>query len=177
MKDWLLQIFTWWNGQTIGTRFHTWRFGEKVGEDEFGNVYYRTKGGVKDKALGFQRRWVIYKGEAEASKVPPGWNGWLHHTVDVAPSEENYQPREWQQPHQQNWTGTALAYRPQGSTLAEGERPAATGDYQAWTRGAERRRRPNQRFPMKRAALKGAALFMSSAMARRNLIPAAAAVP
>lgn len=135
MKDWLLQIFTWWNGQTIGTRFHTWRFGEKVGEDEFGNVYYRTKGGVKDKALGFQRRWVIYRGEAEASKVPPGWNGWLHHTVDVAPSEESYQPREWQQPHEQNWTGTALAYRPQGSTLAEGERPAATGDYQAWTPG------------------------------------------
>ena len=135
MKDWLLQIFTWWNGQTIGTRFHTWRQGERVGEDEFGNVYYRTKGGVKDKALGFQRRWVIYKGDAEASKVPPGWNGWLHHTVDVAPSEESYQPREWQQPHQQNWTGTALAYRPQGSTLAEGERPAATGDYEAWTPG------------------------------------------
>ncbi|WP_291829517.1 NADH-ubiquinone oxidoreductase subunit NDUFA12 family protein, partial [Bosea sp. (in: a-proteobacteria)] len=86
MKDWLLQIFTWWNGQTIGTRFHTWRFGERVGEDEFGNVYYRTKGGVKDGALGYQRRWVIYNGEAEASKVPPGWKGWLQHTVDVAPS-------------------------------------------------------------------------------------------
>ena len=51
MKDWLLQIFTWWNGQTIGTRFHTWRHGELVGEDEFGNVYYRTKGGVKDLSL------------------------------------------------------------------------------------------------------------------------------
>ena len=135
MKDWLLQIFTWWNGQTIGTRFHTWRFGERVGEDEFGNVYYRTKGGVKDKALGFQRRWVIYNGEAEASKTPAGWNGWLHHTVDVAPSEESYQPREWQQSHEQNWTGTPFAYRPKGSTLAEGERPPATGDYEAWTPG------------------------------------------
>ncbi len=36
----LLQIFTWWNGSTIGTRFHTWRFGKRVGEDQFGNVYY-----------------------------------------------------------------------------------------------------------------------------------------
>ena len=34
----LKQIFTWWNGQTIGTRFHTWRFGTRVGQDEFGNV-------------------------------------------------------------------------------------------------------------------------------------------
>jgi len=51
MKQTLLQIFTWWNGQTIGTRFHTWRKGERVGEDEFGNVYYRTRGGEKDKAL------------------------------------------------------------------------------------------------------------------------------
>ena len=40
MKNLLLQIFTWWNGQTLGTRFFTWRFGKRVGEDEFGNVYY-----------------------------------------------------------------------------------------------------------------------------------------
>ena len=24
--------------------------------------------------------------------TPPGWNGWLHHTVDTPPSEEDYQP-------------------------------------------------------------------------------------
>ena len=40
MKTLLTQIFTWWNGQTIGTRFHTWRFGKKVGQDELGNTYY-----------------------------------------------------------------------------------------------------------------------------------------
>ena len=131
MASFLTQFFTWWNGQTLGTRFNTWRFGKRVGEDEFGNVYY--EGGTNSD--GQTRRWVIYKGDAEASKVPPGWNGWLHHTVDVAPSEESYQPREWQQPHQQNWIGTALAYRPQGSTLAEGERPAATGDYEVLTPG------------------------------------------
>ena len=135
MKPWLLQIFTWWNGQTIGTRFHTWRFGERVGEDELGNVYYRTTGGAKDKALGVQRRWVVFNGEAEASRVPPGWKGWLQHTVDVAPSEEAYQPRDWQKPHKPNLTGTPLAYRPKGSILAEGERPPATGDYEPWTPG------------------------------------------
>lgn len=71
MKTFLLQIFTWWNGQTIGTRFFTWRKGEKVGTDLFGNVYYRSRGGAIDPALGHERRWVIYKGEADASMIPP----------------------------------------------------------------------------------------------------------
>ena len=40
MKIFLTQFFTWWNGQTLGTRFHTWRYGTEVGHDEFGNIYY-----------------------------------------------------------------------------------------------------------------------------------------
>ena len=59
MKDFLLQIFTWWNGQTVGTRFQIWRKGELVGTDEGGNRYYRMRGG--------DRRWVIYNGPVEAS--------------------------------------------------------------------------------------------------------------
>src|SRR5882757_11273471 len=75
MKQFLLKIFTWWNGQTFGTQLWTWRFGERVGQDEQGNTYYRTKGGMIDPTLGFQRRWVVYNGYAEASKVPPSWHG------------------------------------------------------------------------------------------------------
>ncbi|HET7716433.1 MAG TPA: NADH:ubiquinone oxidoreductase subunit NDUFA12, partial [Bauldia sp.] len=30
MKRFLLQFFTWWNGQTLGTRFFTWRKGIAV---------------------------------------------------------------------------------------------------------------------------------------------------
>ncbi len=133
--DFLKQLFTWWNGQTMGTRLLTWRKGERVGEDAFGNVYYRTRGGVKDKALGFERRWVIYKGEAEGSKVPPGWHGWMHHRTDTPPTEDSYQPREWQVGHKPNMTGTSEAYRPPGSTLSAAKRPAATGDYKAWKPG------------------------------------------
>lgn len=136
MKTFFLQLFTWWRGQTLNTRFHTWRFGEKVGEDQFGNVYYRTKGGKIDPALGFDRRWVIYADHSEASSVPPGWVGWLRHTVDVPPSQETYQAKEWEMPHLPNQTGTANAYRPQGSMARGGTRPAATGDYQAWTPGS-----------------------------------------
>ena len=135
MKLFLLKLFTWWNGQTFGTQLWTWRFGEAVGQDEQGNRYFRTKGGKIDPSLGFERRWVVYNGYAEATRVPPSWHGWLHHTVDVAPTEETYKPHEWELPHVPNMTGTPAAYRPSGSTLASGRRPAATGDYQPWTPG------------------------------------------
>ena len=133
--QWLLQILTWWNGQTLNTRFHTWRNGELVGQDEFGNSYYRTSGGKLDLALGYERRWVIYAGESDGSKTPPGWYGWLHQTTDTPPTAETYVAREWEMPHQANMTGTAQAYRPAGSLSMGGVRPAATGDYQPWTPG------------------------------------------
>jgi NADH:ubiquinone oxidoreductase subunit len=131
----LVKYFTWWNSQTFGTQLWTWRFGERVGEDEFGNVYYRTRGGGIDPTIGVERRWVIYNGLVEGSRVPEGWNGWLHNTVDVPPSQETYKPREWQKPHLPNLTGTTMAYRPQGSILRDGPRAPATGDYDAWKPG------------------------------------------
>lgn len=127
MKDWLLQVFTWWNGQTVGTRFHTWRHGEAVGTDQFGNAYYR------DPASG--RRWVIYNGEAEPSRIPPGWHGWIHGRTDIVPgSADDPMPRYgWERPYEPNMTGTSEAYRPRGSILTPESRPEVTGDYEAWT--------------------------------------------
>lgn len=130
--QWLLQFFTWWNGETLSTKLYTWLHGEVVGRDEFGNVYYRWRGGKIDPSLGVERRWVIYAGQSEGSMTPPGWYGWLHHTVDVPPTEETYVPREWQLPYEPNLTGTPRAHRPSGSTLSLGARPPATGDYEAW---------------------------------------------
>ena len=135
MKDFLLRFFTWWNGQTFGTQLWTRLYGEFVGADESGNHYYRTRDGKIDPALGFERRWVVYAGYAEASTIPPGWHGWMHHTVDVPPTAETYQPREWQKPPRRNLTGTPAAYRPPGSMLGQNRRPRATGDYRPWTPG------------------------------------------
>jgi NADH:ubiquinone oxidoreductase subunit len=133
MRKFFLKLFTWWSGQTFGTQFWTWLYGEFVGEDEFGNRYYRTRGGRIDPTLGFQRRWVIYSGYTESTTVPPSWHGWLHNTVDTPPSEQSYKPREWQKPHRPNLTGTPAAYRPTGSMLAQNRRPRATGDYRPWS--------------------------------------------
>ncbi|WP_419913500.1 NADH:ubiquinone oxidoreductase subunit NDUFA12 [Hoeflea sp.] len=131
MKNFLLQVFTWWNGSTPGTRFYTWRKGTRVGEDEFGNVYYQ---GDKD-SEGRTRRWVLYNGVSDASAIPAGWHGWMHHRTDISPADESYQPRDWQKPHEPNHTGSAEAYRPKGSILNPEDRPRVTGDYDAWTPG------------------------------------------
>ena len=125
-KEFLLRFFTWWNGATFGTMLWTARFGEFVGADDYGNRYYRTKGGRIDPALGFERRWVIYNGLAEASTIGPAWHGWMHHTVDIPPTEQKVTPRPWWKPHRPNLTGTPAAYRPTGSTLAQNS--AAQGD-------------------------------------------------
>lgn len=135
MKRFLQLFFTWWNGATVGTLLWTRRYGELVGEDEAGNRYYRTKDGAIDPSLGFERRWVIYNGDAEASRIPPAWHGWMHHIVDVPPTLETYRPNEWEKPHLPNLTGTPAAFRPPGSTLSAGHRPKATGDYKAWVPG------------------------------------------
>ncbi|HVV95465.1 MAG TPA: NADH:ubiquinone oxidoreductase subunit NDUFA12 [Hyphomicrobiales bacterium] len=128
MKQLLLRIFTWWNGATVGTLWFTRRKGRLVGTDEFGNRYYQAN----VPPLG-DRRWVVYAGIAEASRIPPGWHGWIHHTVDVAPPQENYLPREWQKAPQPNLTGTPAAYRPEGSTLSRGHRKAPLREYEPWT--------------------------------------------
>ena len=126
----LKQFFTWWNGQTWNTRFYTWRKGTYVGQDEQGNKFYKAKSVVPDSIP--ERRWVIYSGYSEGSKVGPGWHGWLHHRVDVAPPNENYTPREWQKPHEENLTGTVGAYHPPGSIAVGGRPLPRAADYQAW---------------------------------------------
>ena len=92
-----MHLVTWWNGQTLGTRIFTARNGEKVGEDEQGNVYYQSKDG--------KRRWVIYNGEVEASRISPDWHGWLHHTFDARPGDKPLTRKDWEKPHQENLTG------------------------------------------------------------------------
>jgi NADH:ubiquinone oxidoreductase subunit len=126
----LKQFFTWWSGQTINTRFYTWRKGTFVGQDEIGNLYYKAKSALPDSTP--ERRWVIYKGYSEASQVAPGWHGWLHHRVDIAPSQENYVTREWEKPHQENLTGSSGAYHPPGSIAVGGKPQPRANDYQAW---------------------------------------------
>ncbi|NKB29003.1 MAG: NADH:ubiquinone oxidoreductase subunit NDUFA12 [Rhodobacteraceae bacterium] len=118
----VLRLATWWNGSTLGTSLFTAMKGRKVGEDAAGNVFYTSKNG--------QRRWVIYNGEPEASRVSPDWHGWLHRTFDELPTDKPLPHKSWEQPHQANLTGSAAAYAPAGSIRRAA--PADRADYEAW---------------------------------------------
>jgi NADH:ubiquinone oxidoreductase subunit len=121
-------------GATLGTRLLTWLRGEFVGADAYGNRYYRLKGDKPARLGGGrfsrERRWVIYEGTPEGSKVPPEWHAWLHHMVDEVPGAR--QRHAWEKPHLPNLTGTPDAYHPPGSVLRGGHRQRATGDYEPW---------------------------------------------
>ncbi len=119
------KIFTWWDGATIGTLMWSARNGRRVGEDAAGNTYHESRDGT--------RRWVIYNGSNDASRVSAEWHGWLHHTHDGTP--EDYLPpvKSWQKPQIGNVTGTDSAYHPAGAIGKGDHRAKATGDYEAWS--------------------------------------------
>jgi NADH:ubiquinone oxidoreductase subunit len=130
--NFLKAIFTWWNGATIGVRFHIGRRGVFVGRDDYGNRYFEAKD-ASDSYDGRKRRWVIYNGYADASKVPSEWHGWLHYTFAEPPTLAPFQLKPWEKPHLPNLTGTIAAYKPPGAISKGGERSPATSDYEAWT--------------------------------------------
>jgi len=123
MANFIKRIFTWWDGTAFGTSIFTARNGNRVGEDAEGNVYYRNSDDT--------RRWVIYNGENEATRVSPEWHGWLHHTWDEPPTDKPLVRKDWEQPHLANMTGTTAAYAPAGSLRSAA--PAERRDYEAWT--------------------------------------------
>ena len=110
------------------TKVITMLHGEMVGTDEYGNKYYQHR---KPKAGQRRRRWVIYKEEDEASRVPAEHHAWLHYTIDDFP-EAGRPRRDWQKDHQANVTGSVNATLPPGHVLKGGQRDKATGDYEAW---------------------------------------------
>lgn len=114
---------------TITTRLYTYLNGKLVGEDAFGNRYFTEK---KLPRSGRAKRWVIYKGMAEPSKIPAQWYRWMHYITEQAPSEDNTTHYKWEKPHLPNLTGTKNAYAPSGSLRGTANHAKSTADYEAW---------------------------------------------
>ncbi len=128
-------FFSWWHGATLGTRINTWLNGRFVGEDEQGNRYYEQKKLPEGRKT--RRRWVIFNGPVEASRVPAEWHAWLHHISDEPPTTAPLKRQPWEKDHEPNRTGTPQAYRPKGSLYGDGERARTDGDYEAWDPDAD----------------------------------------
>ena len=117
MLTFFKKIFTWWNRDTLGTRIKTIFTGKFVGKDNFGNKYYQNKQG---------KRWIIYSGEIDSSKIPVEWYSWMHFTPNKIEKTHNFKKYDWQKPHQPNLTGTEKAYYPYK------EKDATKKKYKAW---------------------------------------------
>ena len=136
MRQFLRMIFTWWHSQTLGTALLIWWRGAFVGVDAQGNRYYQDKKGASVNGM-HPRRWVVYNGDVDASRVPAEWHGWLHYTVEQSPAaapEKNVAAPEkhaWQQPHQMNLTGTRAAYKPTPMDAAQNGTIENAG-YESW---------------------------------------------
>ena len=109
MLTFIKQIFVWWNQATIGTRLKTIFSGKFIGKDSFGNKYYQSKSG---------KRWVIYKGEIDASKIPNEWYSWIHFIPNKIQNVHELKKFEWQKPHKPNLTGSNEAYNPKDNSEA-----------------------------------------------------------
>ncbi|MBL8685874.1 MAG: NADH:ubiquinone oxidoreductase subunit NDUFA12 [Alphaproteobacteria bacterium] len=82
-------------------------FAKRAGADAFGNKYYYRR--LRN---GYEKRWVVYRGIVEPSKIPALWHSWLHHITNHIPTPEEIQGHEWQQSHVPNLTGTVHAHKP-----------------------------------------------------------------
>ncbi len=114
------QIFIWWHHQTIGTFIYTLFAGKFIGKDEFGNKYYSNRKG---------KRWVIYNGRVESSKIPPEWHSWIHFLKKNQPSHNSVN-FEWQKKHEENLTGTDQAHKPEGSLSSDSKKNMKK--YETW---------------------------------------------
>ncbi|HEU5048338.1 MAG TPA: NADH:ubiquinone oxidoreductase subunit NDUFA12 [Rickettsiales bacterium] len=115
---------------TIGTLLYTAFKGRFVGKDKFGNKYYVARS--EKNAIGKNKRWVVFKGIVEASKVPAEWHGWLHYSTDVLPTQRPPLGFSWLKEHLPNLTGTRNAYKPAGYIGTGRERAPTVADYEAW---------------------------------------------
>jgi len=125
-----MSVIGWWKNATVGARFDIGRRAVLIGEDEWGNKFFEEK---KPSLENRKRRYVIYNGPAEASRVSADWHGWLHHTFDKPPTEDPLPKNDYETAHQPNLTGTLLAYKPKGSLARNDERSKSSSDYEAWT--------------------------------------------
>ena len=123
----LTELFAWWTGNTIGTRLFTWRYGTRVGEDSFGNVYYQTKDG--------KRRWVIYRGPIRSLAGSAGMARLAALHRGRAADRRNLQGQALAAILCAEPTGTPEAYRPPGSILNPDAGKVIPRDYEPWQPG------------------------------------------
>ena len=91
-------------------------FCKQVGVDQFGNTYYL---GSRKNYLGKAKRYVLYNGIDDGSKIPAIWHSWLHYLSNDLPNKNLQEKYDWQIDHIQNLTGSKMAYDPSLNNTAK----------------------------------------------------------
>lgn len=98
-------------------------FCREVGSDNLGNTYYVSRKG--------DRRFVVYNGIEETTKIPPMWHAWIHKMTDTLPDNSSLSHHTWQKPHVPNLTGTCYRRYPAGHVLS-GSAAKGRDPYEPW---------------------------------------------
>ena len=115
---------------SFSTNLYTFFYGHFVGSDNQKNKYYCNSKDFNDIE---SKRWVIFKGVIDATKIPPHWHAWLHKSIDIPPIDYNHK-YEWQKDHKQNMTGTDQAYFPDSHPLSKSHNPKEIKrEYEPWS--------------------------------------------
>lgn len=101
-------------------------FYKLVGVDEYGNEYFVSN---RITSTGRKKRYVLYKGIKDGSKVPAVWHAWLHYSIDDISLEETFKKYKWQTRHIQNLTGSSRGDMPSNFNSVA---PQSTATYSRW---------------------------------------------
>ena len=67
--------------------------GVKVGEDEYGNQFFELK---RTDYLGRKKRYCLYNGIPEASKISPEWHPFMHYQIEAKDVKTTFKQYKWQ---------------------------------------------------------------------------------
>ena len=67
--------------------------GTEVGEDQYGNKYFELK---RVDSFGRKKRYCLYSGLVEASKIAPEWHPFMHYQIEAKEVPKNIRSYKWQ---------------------------------------------------------------------------------
>ncbi len=89
-------------------------FATKVGEDEYGNEFFELK---TTDYLGRKKRYCLYRGVVEASKISPEWHPFMHYQIEARDVKSTYKQYKWQKPFVPDTTLSSNKYLPKSHLL------------------------------------------------------------
>eukprot|EP01113_Clastostelium_recurvatum_P017602 TRINITY_DN2072_c0_g1_i3.p1 TRINITY_DN2072_c0_g1~~TRINITY_DN2072_c0_g1_i3.p1 ORF type:complete len:178 (-),score=24.01 TRINITY_DN2072_c0_g1_i3:72-563(-) len=125
-----------WRTAVRFARMREVKFGNLIGSDKFGNMYYEDKQEVWGR-----HRWVEYPGglpweqPKESTTVPPEWHSWLHYISDYPGNSQeilSLTPSRFKMDHLPNQTASETAYAPHNHILNPNYGKQNMNHYEEW---------------------------------------------